>query len=291
MTQPTQIGYLAYLRLKVLVTCIRLVVKVESFVRLRRDRLLTQKMGARVETLHIPSRDPGRFITADLYSPPSTDSPKGILINWHGSGFILPLHRMNNVFCAHVAQHAEDAHDVTRWAVAQTDRFDKTRLAVSGFSAGATIALALAIEPPPESVPVSAAVVLYPFTDMSIAPEAKSVPNPINAPPPSIGHIFNDSYAFDKSTRTNPLISPGLADPSMFPDTVGILTCDGDILEPEGIALARKLEDDGKKVSLNMMEGVPHSFDTGVVEGTFHWQKREEAYEWAVEVLKDALRL
>ncbi|KAF4459815.1 alpha beta-hydrolase [Fusarium albosuccineum] len=269
-------------------------------------------MGARAETLRIPSRDPGRFITADLYSPHSTDLPKGILINWHGSGFILPLHRMNNVFCAHVAQHAgiyvldadyrkspetpfpgplEDAHDVTRWAVAQADRFDKTRLAVSGFSAGATIALALAIEPPPESVPISAAVVLYPFTDMSIAPEAKTVPNPINAPPPSIGHIFNDSYAFDKSTRTNPLISPGLADPSKFPGTVGILTCDGDILEPEGTALARKLEDGGKKVSLNMMKGVPHSFDTGVVEGTFHWQKREEAYKWAVEVLKDALRL
>ncbi|KAM0546640.1 hypothetical protein ACHAPJ_010778 [Fusarium lateritium] len=310
MTTTSSIGYLPYLRLRILATCVRLAVKVLSYTRLRRDRLLNQSRGVQVETLRIPSRNSGRFIKADLYSPDSVDSPKPILINWHGSGFILPLQGMDRVFCAQVAKQAgiyvldadyrkspetpfpgplEDAEDVTRWVTTQTSRFDKTRMAVSGFSAGATIALATAVGSHKSlGITFSAAVVLYPFVDMSIAPEAKTVANPIKPPPPSIAHLFNDSYVFDKSLRHNPRVSPGLADPDDFPGTVGILTCEGDILEPEGHALATKLEASGRHVSLKELKGVAHAFETGAVEGTSEWQKREEAYAWAVEVLKSA---
>lgn len=307
-----QMGHFTYLRLKVLVACIRLVVRVQSFTRLRRDRLLTQSFGIQVETLRIPSRDAGRFINADLYCPMSTDRPKPVLINWHGSGFILPLHGINRVFCAQVAQQAgiyvldadyrkspetpfpgalQDAEDVVKWTVNQNDRFDGSRLGVSGFSAGASIALALAVSlRRSQEISISAAVVLYPFVDMSIAPEAKSVKEPIRPPPPYIAHIFNDSYVFDKAKRKDPLVSPGLADADSFPATVGILTCSGDILEPEGVALANKLENAGKKIHLTMLEGVGHAFDTGAVEGTLEWQKREEANMWAAKILRDALQ-
>ncbi|KAF4967679.1 hypothetical protein FSARC_4814 [Fusarium sarcochroum] len=313
MATKSNIGYLPYLRLKILATCVRLAVKILSYTRLRRDKLLNQSRQVCVETLRIPSRNPGRFIKADLYSPDSIDSSKPILINWHGSGFILPMHGMDRVFCAHVARQAgiyvldadyrkspetpfpgplEDAEDVTRWVSAQTNRFDKARMAVSGFSAGATIALATAVGSHRSlGITFSVAVVLYPFTDMSIVPEAKTVANPIKPLPPYVANIFNDSYVFDKSLRSDSRASPALADPEDFPATVGIMTCEGDILEPEGHALAMKLEVGGRRVSLKEMKGVPHAFETGAVEGTPEWQKREEAYAWAVEVLKSALHV
>ncbi|KAI1842930.1 hypothetical protein JX266_010948 [Neoarthrinium moseri] len=310
MAPHTSMSFLAYLRLKILVTCLRLLIKVPIYTRLRRDRLLTQSLGVHTQHLRIPSRDSGRFIDAHLYYPDSTTSPKPVLVNWHGSGFVIPLHGSNNVFCAQIAKETgifvldvdyrkspetpfpgplEDAEDVLRWTSTQTDRFDSSRVAVSGFSAGATVCLAAAIASR-SLLSISAAVLIYPFVDMSVAPEAKMVAKPIKPPPPYIAHIFNDSYVFDNAKRTDPRVSPALAEPEHFPPTVAIATCDGDILEPEGLALAAKLQDAGKKVPLKMLKGLPHSFDTGAEKGTLEWKKREELYIWAVQVLKGALK-
>jgi hypothetical protein len=61
-------------------------------------------------SLEIPSRDRGRSIPANLYLPPNAQlnptSPLPVLINWHGSGFVLPGHGADAIFCARMAETA-----------------------------------------------------------------------------------------------------------------------------------------------------------------------------------------
>lgn len=75
---------------------------------------------------------------------------------------------------------------------------------------------------------------------------------------PATLNLFTDCYVPDESVRTDPRASPGMADPQSYPQTVAILTCEGDRLAPEGLALAEKLEQDGQRTVINeMLLGVP----------------------------------
>lgn len=146
---------------------------------MRRDRLLAEKKyGVRCSRLQIPSRDHGRSIAAHLYLPPrssSSSKSKGkgksmatmmpLLINYHGSGFVIDLLGTNVLFCAQMAaelgicvldadyrkapEHPfpaalHDVEDVLRWVATRGPRhgLDPTRVALSGFSAGGCLALA-----------------------------------------------------------------------------------------------------------------------------------------------------
>ncbi|KAF2870197.1 Alpha/Beta hydrolase protein [Massariosphaeria phaeospora] len=299
---------ITYIRLKATVTILRFVVALGAFLPLRRDRLSTST--AAIECIRIPSRQPGRTITAELYIPPDSTSARPVLINWHGSGFIFPLHGSDSVYCARVAKEAgvfvldadyrhapefpfpkplEDVEDVLKWVDGQSSRFDLSRVGVSGFSAGATLALTAAsgLRKKLDNAKIILAVALYPVTDLSIDYSQKTVPRPINPHPPFMANLFNDCYAPELSLRSNPRVSPGLADPSTFPDTIVLLTCEGDNFAPEGDALAEKLQDGKRRVVHKRLKDIHHGFDKGVKEGTKEWDRREEAYGIIVRTLKE----
>ncbi|KAF3767141.1 alpha/beta-hydrolase [Cryphonectria parasitica EP155] len=291
----------------------------------------------RRERIRIPTRDSGRSITADLYIPSSSSSsfdiekPRPLLVNWHGSGFVLTgLLRTNALFCARVAHElgilvldadyrkapehpfpaaVHDAEDVLRWVatVATTDyyhhtyQFDPTRVAVSGFSSGGSLALGAAsvLRRGSLGLDICGVVGVYPGTDMVTAPADKKPPREGVAPPIDTRtmELFRDCYVPDPSVRADPLASPVRAEVGLYPNFVTIFTCEGDRVAPEGLELVRRLEagdegTDGSRVVVSeMMLDVGHGFDAGAEEGTVAWERREEMYQMAVKSLKRALTI
>ncbi|GAW23015.1 hypothetical protein ANO14919_125630 [Xylariales sp. No.14919] len=62
-------GFSQYLRLKLLVVLLRALVRFASADKIRRDKALAPP-DVEHERIKIPSREPGRYILADLYYPP-----------------------------------------------------------------------------------------------------------------------------------------------------------------------------------------------------------------------------
>ncbi|KAF2241539.1 alpha/beta-hydrolase [Trematosphaeria pertusa] len=289
-----------------------------TFLPLRRDRLLGESAyNATAQKLRIPSRDKNRKIVAYLHVPPSSSSAsalalaKPIVVNWHGSGFIMPLLGSDSLYCAQIAKEAgvfvldcdyrkapehpfpaapEDVEDVLKWVASQSDRFDTTRVAVSGFSAGANLALvAASVLRKTVEVTIKTAIAIYPVTDISLAPESKKVPAPIKPISPSMARLFNNCYVPDPAMRTDPRVSPSYAKLEDFAPTVVMITCEGDTLSPEADSLAEKLDDGQRKVAHLRLKGVHHGFDKGPKEGSKEWERREEAYKLVVKMVRESL--
>lgn len=290
------VSLLGYLRLKIYITFLRIFTLYKARKPLRRDAELAEaKYSVRRERLLIPSRDAGRHIVADLYLPstsvasssPSEKVPLPLLVNWHGSGFCLTgLLGSNVLFCTRVAHELQisvldvdyrkapehpfpaavhDVEDTLRWVGSEEnrERFDASRVAVSGFSSGGTLALVAASELRGRlqlvGVNISAALAMYPVTDLVTPAEDKNPPKDgINPMDPATLNLFADCYVPDKSVRTDPRASPDRADLQGYPQTVAMLTCEGDRLAPEGLALAEKLEKDPQRNVIDeMLLGVP----------------------------------
>ncbi|KAI1866405.1 hypothetical protein JX265_007706 [Neoarthrinium moseri] len=310
LTWPPQYSLLQYLRLKVTVTILRVFVNMIGREKIQRDRALVPNDVRQVK-ISIPSRDPKRRIAANVYYPPgySTTHPTPVLVNWHGSGFVLPLLGSDVAFCSRIAQAAgivvvdadyrkgpehpfpgplNDVEDTLQWVVTQ-EGLDAKNVGLSGFSAGACLALEAAstvrVDQNQEQLHIRAVVAFYPITDLAMAPEDKRVPRPIKPHPIWALHIFNDCYAPDPESRKNPAVSPSFVDVKSFPSLTAFILCEGDSLRPEATQLADRLQEQknsSQDVVLHVLEGVPHGFDKGAQEGTLEWARREEAYDHLV---------
>ncbi|KAI0521220.1 Alpha/Beta hydrolase protein [Xylaria bambusicola] len=314
-------GFFQYLRLKAIVVLLRTWLRFSSGDKIRRDQALVPR-DVKHERVKIPSRESGRYILADIYYPPgfsssTSSSPKQlppVLVNWHGSGFIFPLLGTDALFSSRMARETgtvvvdadyrkgpetpfpgplNDAEDALRWVGTQSYRFDTARVGVCGFSAGANLALTAATSLRKNLqglVDIRIALVNYGLLDLAADPASKKVPRPINAHPIWALHLFNDCYAPDVESRTDPAVSPGFAQPEDFPPTVALLSAEGDTLWPEANALAKNLESSGAPVKVinRIFEGVPHAFDKGTEEGTVAWERREEAYELMATLLEQS---
>jgi acetyl esterase/lipase len=308
---------LAYLWLKIRVTIVRLTVRIMISFIMRRDRALVSSMPITKTQLHIPSRDTNRTILADLYSPSThaldSKTPTPVLLNWHGSGFFVSLHGIDALFCATVAQETsmlvldlgyrkapehpypaavEDVEDALLWVAAQPKRFDLAKVAVSGFSAGANLALVAATHlrsKLADTIQIPIVLALYPWTDLSIAPDKRVIPKPVRAISPAQISMMTDCYLPDKSLCTDPKVSPGLAPVEAFPETVVVVTCEGDTLGPEGVDLGKRLKEAGRKVVSFEARELHHGWDKGCKEGSRDEKEREAAYAVCVEALKESL--
>ena len=171
-------------------------------------RLITYRTYSTHEdrTLHLSSRDPARTIKVHVYEPkhPTTTQPCPVLINFHGSGFVLPMHGSDDEYALLVKNQTpytvldvqyrlapehpfpaapEDAEDVVNWVLSQPQSFDSTRVSVSGFSAGGNLALGLSGHVFPVAT-FRHVVAMYPPTDLAkehstkVAPDAGGRPLP-----------------------------------------------------------------------------------------------------------------
>ncbi|RYC64867.1 hypothetical protein CHU98_g1342 [Xylaria longipes] len=306
-----------YIYCKAVVTLLRVFVAVTGTTSVHRSRALVPRDSRIQRGIKIPSRDTGRYIVADIYYPDAAtaDAPLPVLVNWHGSGFIMPYLGSDALFCSRVAQAAgiavldvdyrkgpetpypgavNDAEDTLLWIASQNRRFDSTRIAVSGFSAGGNLALVAATKLRKElagAINISAALLMYPLINLAAPPETKSVPKPIRPIPPWLLRLFNNCYAPNPSMRTDPAVSGYFADTDDFPQTVALITCEGDVLRPETEEFGERLRrnnDNGKRIIEHVCEGVRHGFDnSNMVDGSIEHVRREELYALAIDILKD----
>jgi acetyl esterase/lipase len=332
MQSLEQISLIRYLRLKALATIMRFAIAPIYFLQARQD--VPGPGEEKRQRISIPSRDSGRQIDAFLYSPPGTteenshaSSPASLLINWHSSGFVVPSLGTDRQFCAFIARTLgivvldvdyrkapefpfpaayHDMEDVADWVALNQEKFDVNRIAVSGFSAGGTLALeaaALASNTDlnkyefqkdgdgetQSKISIRAVIAAYPATDLSIDPATKQAPRPLDEVPPAMQNFFWDCYVPDKQSRSDPRVSPLYLEKSLFPSHVAIISCEGDNLHAEAVQLAQKLDDGSRTLLSHMLEGVGHGFDKGAKEGSQNLKMRDEMQDLIKNFLNVAL--
>ncbi|KAJ0420205.1 Alpha/Beta hydrolase protein [Aspergillus carlsbadensis] len=266
------------------------------------------------EVLHIPSRDPSRTIKAHVYRPKNPENQQSaapVLINFHGSGFILHWHGSDDHFCRRIADETNytvldiqyrlgpeypfpaapnDAEDVVKYTLSRPGEYDPARISLSGFSAGGNLALGVAVAGAFPKGVFRSLVLFYPPIDFTIDHGLKTAPDPSGAPiPAAVARIFNQCYFGDQDTR-HPLISPALANVNLLPENVLVITCACDSLAPEAESFAQRANNEIRPGSLHLVskriDGVNHAWDKSIEKDSEGERKRDEAYAMAIELLR-----
>ncbi|KAJ5650894.1 uncharacterized protein N7484_004617 [Penicillium longicatenatum] len=268
------------------------------------------------DTVYVPSRDEGRTIKTNIYGT-EEDKPTPVLINFCGSGFVLRTFGNDDEYCRFVADKTEytvidvqyrlapentfpaafnDAEDVVKWVQSQPGRFDASCISLSGFSAGANIALAVASSSAlfggEEHKSIFNTVVsIYGPTDMALPTPEKPLVDSSNWIMKKIFPKFSQTChkllnpgnvdAYD------PRISPAFADPHNFPNNALFITASQCAFAVEAETLSEKIDGIDGKVSLSRrMEGCAHGWDKEAIRGSSQCKAKDEAYALVVATLQ-----
>ncbi|KAL6237041.1 hypothetical protein BDW75DRAFT_229002 [Aspergillus navahoensis] len=254
----------------------------------------------------IQSRDPQRNIKAHVYKSGAASKPGPVLINFHGSGFVFRFHGQDDEFCRLMSQRTgytvldvqyrlapenpfpaalNDVEDVVNWVLQQPDKFDRARVALSGFSAGGNLALAASSTLFPRET-FYAVLVFYPPVDLYTEPGSKTAPDPAGKPlPASLARFFDQCYIPSSHDPKDPRISPYYAQPDCFPNRVLIITAAGDSLAPEAEQLAVKIrEEAGREVVSARMDGCNHGWNVSP-KTAVERDARDKAYDMVAAML------
>ncbi|KAF1989737.1 alpha/beta-hydrolase [Aulographum hederae CBS 113979] len=269
----------------------------------------------------IPSRDPGRSIPVHIYYPKSSKTPnstlKGprpVIINFHGSGFVVPLHGSDDLYCHTLTTRTpytildagyrlapehpfpaalHDAEDVVAHVLAHPEDYDLSTLALSGFSAGGNLALSLASGNPRGKIPkgaVKRVMSFYGGTDLTTAPALKRAPDGSRGSvPPFVLGIFNASFMpRPEVDPADPRLSVCRAPVEDFPESVLVVTTGRDSMAPEAETFAETLKGrvGGNGVVAKRYEGVEHGWDKKPCKpGSVEERERDAMYQLAVNFL------
>ncbi|GIJ87112.1 hypothetical protein Asppvi_006015 [Aspergillus pseudoviridinutans] len=295
-------AFVRYLRLKLLVSFYRLIVKLlASPPRPRPDSVL-----------RIPSRDNRRTIKANVYKPlekyAGNKGPHPVLINFYGSGLAVPLYGADDGFCRFIAttsgyvvldveyrlapEHpfpaaVHDVEDAVKYVLDRPEEYQTSQVSVSGFSSGGTLALVVPTLFPRGTF--QSVIAFYPATDLARDPSMRKAPAP-NAKPRSAfwTRIFREAYIGNMDPR-DPRISPAYADTSKYPANMLVVTAELDSSALEAEDLAKKAEAEGvasgRNVVIRRMKECGHAFDKKNKDEACV-QARDETYGLAVDMLK-----
>ncbi|CAG7925388.1 unnamed protein product [Penicillium olsonii] len=267
------------------------------------------------EVALIPSRDDGRTIKTHIYKP-DTPGPTPVVINFCGSGFVLGTFGNDDEYCRYVADKAaytvidvqyrlapehpfpaafHDAEDVVTWVRSQPERFDLSLVSLSGFSAGANIALAVScaseIFPAGENTVFNSVISFYGPMDMALPTPEKHQADRSNwimrdiFPP--FSHLCHKCLNLGRVDPADPRMSPIKADPKNFPDNVLMITAAQDPFAIEAEKLSDVLNNtEGKYSVCRRMDNCAHGWDKEAVRGSSQCEAKMEAYDLAVDLLK-----
>lgn len=261
------------------------------------------------EVRQIASRDAGRSIKVHVYRASKASGPSPVLLNYHGSGFLLPEHGSDDEYCQQVSRQTKytvldlpyrlapenpfpaalnDVEDAIRYVLSHPEEFDPSHISLSGFSAGGNLVLAAAATLFPPNT-FRALVAIYPVLDLSADAATKVAPDPRGRVIPlPVARLFTNSYLPPTIDRRDPRISPAFAQLDRFPRRMLMITADGDSLAPEAEDLAGKLQQlPGWHVVSQRMQGCNHAWDKRTRPGTPQHEAKERAYGMAVELLNE----
>ncbi|KAM0754381.1 alpha/beta-hydrolase [Meredithblackwellia eburnea MCA 4105] len=279
-----------------------------------KDQLAKVPAGVTRKRVQIQSRQAGRSILVDVYEKEGSNSDKGprpINLNFHGSAFILPNLGTDAWFCGLLAHQTgavvldcdyrkapenpfpaafNDAEDIYNHLKSEPSVYDLTRVTLSGFSAGANLAMALSISLPAGTIHSLATFYGNPNISEPLppSPEAKFTSGVLA--PEALRRLSYDCYLLPSQSRTDVRVSPVLAPVNLWPKNVFVTCGRADTLWSHNQALVDYLEKGGKDVSWISVSGAAHAFDKvprNPDEGTR--KNIDEAYESAVDVLRKGL--
>jgi len=295
-----------YIFLRIMAGLIRLVMIPERW----RPRRLHE--GVIFKIITVPSRDTGRDIKVHLYQPADRDStkPAPVLVNWHGSGFIIPSLGENREFCSLVAARTQcvvfdadyrkspehpfpaaiqDAEDITHYLAANPDKYDLSNTFLSGFSAGGNIALVTASALGPERI--KGVLTFYPVIDLTklyTAPEKRFIAGITIAD--WVYRVFYGAYVLPDQTRNEPRISVNLAPAESFPSHVYMVCGNADTLYDPARKLVERLKEAGHNdAEFVGLEYMGHVFDIHAKKDTEGEEKKVKVYTGAVDLINKAI--
>jgi acetyl esterase len=219
-------------------------------------------------------------IPARLYEPKGLAEGSPLLVFFHGGGWVIGDIDTHDSVCRYLAVNAEvrvlsvdyrlapehrfpaaadDALAAYAWAVRNAAALGASpeAVAVGGDSAGGNLAAvvgAFADRRP------DFALLFYPATDMSVRRRSRELFADGFYLTDADMVWFSDHYCPDVARRTDPKVSPLLADDlSGFPATY-LVTAGFDPLRDEGEAFAKRLQESGVRVALRRQEDLIHGF-------------------------------
>lgn len=214
----------------------------------------------------------GRCVPLRIHTPIDTPAT-GVLLEIHGGGFYMGSAAGSDIRNRQLAdalgvvvtsveyrlapEHPwpaapEDCETAALWLTEHAEeRFGTTKLAVSGFSAGATLAVTTLLRLRDRGISaVETAVLQFGTYDLSGQTPAGSL---------IADEYFLDAYAETASDRTHPDLSPIYADLTGLPPVLMVIG-ETDILLQDNLAMAARLTAAGVHVDLRRYPDSPHGF-------------------------------
>ncbi len=231
---------------------------------------------------------PGRKITICFHEAKDPESnvlegKRPVLFEFHGGGFMLGNAEKTDALCERIALDlgihvvgvnyrlapenpypaaVKDAYGVVRRMFQRADqyRIDQDRMAVMGYSAGATLAAAAAMQAVMNGeLSLKAQILHYPYLDAVHLPEEKKHFDCDMAP--EVMRAFTLLYSSEEERR-DPFVSPVLAGRDLLSGSAPALILPGerDSLKEEGLLFAEHLKDAGVPVKVQVMERMHHGY-------------------------------
>jgi acetyl esterase len=225
---------------------------------------------------------PGGDIAVRIYTP-SGDGPFGILVNYHGGGWVIGDLDTSDSVCRQLAQTAEcvvvsvdyrlapehpapaaieDSWAALQW-VAENQRSlgGNGRLAVGGESAGGNLAAAMAQHARSTGGPeLHFQLLAYPVVDADMSRQSYVDNGEGYLLTTDTMQWFWDLYCPDVELRSNPALSPLQAeDHSNLPPAL-IVTAEFDPLRDEGELYGERLKAAGVDAEVIRFDGLVHDF-------------------------------
>jgi acetyl esterase len=220
-------------------------------------------------------------LAARLYVPPSEPDFPGLLVYFHGGGFVLGSLNSTDPLCRLLAAQSgvrllsvdyrlapehpypaalEDALAAYRWARERAGTFgaDPELVAVGGDSAGANLALVVAHQQPPDTRPAFV-LALYPVTDAERSGGSREEFGDFGLSSEHLAELerlYLPDGVPDGDQRGAILRADDLADmPPTYLATAGF-----DPLRDEGEELARRMHDAGVPIVTRRFRGLVHGY-------------------------------
>lgn len=211
------------------------------------------------------------------------DNPRGILLWWHGGGWVTGSPAEHEQLGRHLAvatgctvvlagyglaperrfpEGLEDALSTLGWVNARRAELggrEDAPLVLAGDSAGGNLAAVVARHARDFNLPIAAQLLVYPVTDCDFDNDTYLDPANQLAFNRDTMMWFWDHYV-DADDREHPDVSPLRADDVENVAPAVIVTAEHDVLRAEGEAYAELLRDAGVPVSHRRFDGQMHGF-------------------------------